>query len=69
MKVSGDTVGQLITILMAAKMRGWLDLHGIEPLLQIVVESGNADNMRGVLTEVIELLDRIEKDMAKRRGG
>ena len=61
MRISGDLVGQLITIFMAAQMRGWIDLRGLGPLLKVVVDSGNADRMREVLGEIITLLNNVEK--------
>ena len=66
MKVPGEVVGQMITILLAAQMRGWIDLRGIEPLLKIVVESGNAGPLKAMLGEIIELLDRVEKGQTVR---
>jgi phosphomannomutase len=64
-RVSGELIGQLITIFLAAQMRGWIDLRGLEPLLRIVVESGNAAAARALLGELAELLDRLERDMTK----
>ena len=68
MKVPPEVIGQLITILFAAQMRGWIDIRSIDPLLQIVIESGNADKMRGLLHEIIERLDLIEKRELVRPG-
>lgn len=60
-------MGQLITIFMAAQMRGWIDLRGLEPLLKIVVESGNASHVKALLGELTELLDAIEKGQTTSR--
>lgn len=66
MKVPPEMIGQVITILMAAQMRGFIDLRGLGPLLQIIVDSGNAAAVRGLLGEISELLERVEQGQSIR---
>lgn len=61
MRIGSQIVAQLITVLMAAQMRGWIDLRGLGPLLKVIVDDGNGPAMRGVLAELSELIERIEK--------
>lgn len=61
MKIPPELIGQLITILMVAKVRGWIDIRSLEPLLRIVVDSGNGERTRQSLAEIIVLLEDIEK--------
>lgn len=66
MKVPPQAVSQLITFLLAAQMRGWIDIRGLEPLLKIIVDSGNSDQVKGLLAEIIEMLDRVERGQSVR---
>ena len=61
MKIPPEVAGHLITILLSAQMRGWIDLKGIEPLLKVVVDSGNASHVRRLLGELLEMLEQVER--------
>jgi hypothetical protein len=60
-KIPPEIIGPVITFLLRAQARGWIDLRGIEPLLKIIVESGNAPHMRRVLGEILQMLERAEQ--------
>lgn len=61
MKLPPEILGPVITFLLGAQARGWVDLRGIEPLLKIIVDSGNALQMRRVLGEILQMLERAEQ--------
>jgi hypothetical protein len=60
-KLPPEILGPVITFLLGAQARGWVDLRGIEPLLKIIVDSGNALQMRRVLGEILQMLERAEQ--------
>jgi hypothetical protein len=60
-KIPPEIIGSIITFLLGAQARGWVDLRGIEPLLKIIVESGNAPQTRRLLGEILQLLERAEQ--------
>jgi hypothetical protein len=62
-KIPPEAIGYLITFLMIAQSRGLFDVRGLEPLLRIVVDSGNAPNIRALLGEVLQTLERVESEI------
>ena len=61
-KIPPEIIAQLITILLSAQARGWIDVRGMEPLIRIIVDSGNAPRTRALLGEILQMLERVENE-------
>ena len=62
MKVPPEVIGPLLAVFMTAQARGWIDMQALEPLLRTIVDRGYAPNVRQMLGEVLQLLERIETE-------
>jgi len=62
-RVPPDLVGRLIAFLLAAKVRGWIDVRSLDPVLRIIVEHDLTERTRELLDEIIERLVKIEAEM------
>jgi len=48
---------------LAAKVRGWIDVRSLDPVLRIIVEHDLTERTRELLDEIIERLVKIEAEM------
>lgn len=65
MKISPEITRLILSVMVTAQARGWIDPKTLEPALRKLVELGYASNVRQVLGETLQLLERIELEGAK----
>jgi hypothetical protein len=58
-----EILNRVITILVTAKLRGWIEVRSLEPLLKTIVDAGHAGPVREALGEILELLERVEQEL------
>lgn len=60
-------MAQVLGVLTAASLRGWLDVKSLEPLLLEVIRTGHADNLKGLLQEIISMIEDLRRTGAAHR--
>ena len=62
MRFSADAVMTLITIFLIARKHKLVDPQALEPLLRSVVEHGQSENFKAMLSDLIVMIERIEAE-------
>ena len=58
-----EITSALLTLLIQAQMRGWIDVRSLAPILRLAVEKGYAPQLRSMLGQIDQMIEDIEVDV------